>query len=120
MSVPDLDGMKQSLQDNITAAAGGTQAKAIANATLALGYGVHVVTTVASGNDSVAMERLATGTRYMTWVYNADASDSMQLFGQGTDTIDGVATGTGVAIAAGRGRLLYDYALGKWLSFYGA
>lgn len=116
-SIPSLDGMIQSLENSITAAPGGTQAKAIP---LGLGYGIHVVTTVASGNDSVAMERLATGSGYMTWIYNAAASNSMQLYGQGTDTIDAVATATGVAIAAGRGRLLFDYAAGKWLSFYGA
>lgn len=116
-SIPYLDGMIQSIETPIVATPSGTQASSVA---LSLGKGVHVVTTVASGNDGIKMERLATGSGYMTWVYNAAASNSMQLFGQGTDTIDAVATATGVAIAAARGRLMLDYAAGKWISFYGA
>ncbi len=116
-SIPNLDGMIQSVETPIVATPSGTQANA---KVLGLGFGVHVVSTVASGNDAIAMERLATGSGYMTWIYNNTASNSMQLFGQGTDTIDAVATATGVAIAAQRGRLLFDFAPGKWLSFYGA
>lgn len=116
-SVPALDGFKLSIETPIVAAPGGTQAKAIA---LKPGYGLHLVSTVGSGNDSIAMERLATGSQYVTFIYNGTGSNSMQLFGQGTDTIDAVATGTGVAIAAQRGRILIDIAAGQWISFYGA
>lgn len=116
-SVPALDGFKLSIDTPIVAAPGGTQAKAIA---ITPGFGLHIISTVASGNDSVKMERLATGSQYVTFVYNQAASNSAQLYGQGTDTIDGVATATGVAIAAGRGRILIDVAAGQWISFYGA
>ena|ERR1019366_4476286 len=116
-SRPLLDSPHYSLDDKIVATPSGTQANAAAtNSNL----GVHVVTTVGTGNDSVALPQLASGSGRTHWVYNNTASNSMQVFGLGTDTIDAVATGTGVAIAAQRGRMFYDYAVGKWLSFYGA
>jgi hypothetical protein len=103
-------------ETGLTAAAGGTQAGALA---LAASKTVHNITTVATAADSVKLP-LATGSGGMHWVKNSAAVNSLQLFGSGTDTIDGVATATGVAVAAGKSRILYDLAAGQWVSLLGA
>lgn len=104
------------LEPAITAHAGGTQAAALALSTTA---SFHDVTTVGTAADSVKLP-LATGSGNIHWVKNSAAANSLQLFGSGTDTIDGVATATGVAIAAGKGRLLIDDGAGTWESLLGA
>ncbi len=104
------------IETGITANAGGTQAAALA---LSATKSVHEVTTVGSAADSVALPA-ATGSGNVHWVKNSAATNSLQLFGAGTDTIDGVATATGVAVAAGKSRMLVDSAAGKWQSLLGA
>lgn len=104
------------IETPIVAAAGGTQAGALA---LSATKSFHEVTTVASANDSVKLP-LATGSGDIHYVKNSAAANSLQLFGAGTDTIDQVATATGVAIAAGKMRMLVDSASGKWQSLLGA
>lgn len=84
-----------SSETGITAAAGGTQAAA-----RALTSAVNEVSVVATAADSVKLPPAVVG-REIT-VVNSDAAESMQVFGSGTDTINGVATATGVAQAAGR------------------
>lgn len=100
----------------LTAAAGGTQAGALA---LSSTKSIHNVATVGTAADSVKLP-LATGSGAIHFVKNSAAANSMQIFGSGTDTIDGVATATGVAIAAGKARLLCDVASGEWVSLLGA
>jgi imidazole glycerol phosphate synthase subunit HisF len=104
-----------SIEDNITAHAGGTQAAALA---LDLTKTVHNVTTVATAADSVKLP-LAVGSGVQHLVHNS-SSTSMQVFGDGVDTINAVATATGVAIAAGKSRLFTDIAVGKWVSMLSA
>lgn len=104
------------IETGVTAAAGGTQAGAFALSTT---KSIHNVTTVGSANDSVKLP-LATGGGAIHWVKNSAAANSAQLFGSGTDTIDGVATATGVAVAAGKSRICLDFASGTWLSILGA
>ena len=82
-----------STEGSITAAAGGTQAAA-----RLLNNAVNVVTTVASAADSVKLPTAKKGRRI--YIDNSGAN-SMQVFGSGTDTINAVATATGVAQAAG-------------------
>lgn len=84
----------------LTAHSGGTQAAA-----LALTAGYNEITTVAAANDSVALPLATIGTTVM--VTNAAATNSMQVFGAGTDTINNVATATGVAQAAGKTAVYY-------------
>jgi hypothetical protein len=107
---------KGGLETGLTAHAGGGQGSALA---LSVTKSIHNVTVVATANDSVALP-LATGSGAVHWVKNSDSTDSLQLFGSGTDTIDGVATGTGVAIAAGKGRICIDIASGAWISMLSA
>jgi hypothetical protein len=104
------------IETGLTAHAGGTQAAALALSTT---KSIHNVTTVGTAADSVALP-LATGSGAVHWVKNSAAANSLQLFGSGTDTIDGVLTTTGVAIAAGKSRICLDFAAGTWLSILGA
>jgi len=106
---------KSSVENTITAHAGGTQAAALAlDATKTL----HNVTTVGTAADSVKLP-LAVGSGVQHLVHNSSAT-SMQVFGDGIDTINAVATATGVAIAAGKSRLFTDIAVGKWVSMLSA
>ena len=104
----------------ITAFAGGGQA----SATL-LTAQFNKVATVATIADSVklppitpvpfSLASIAPSTHVI--VRNAGAN-SVQVFGSGTDTINDVATATGVAVAAGKTAIFYPHSLisgvGNW------
>lgn len=106
-------------QLGLTAQADGTKANATA-----LGYGVNTVTTVAGAADSVLLPYAYPGA--VVFVANTVAT-AIQTFGKGTDTVDGVATGTGVAQGASK-RCWYigvsgsgdGSDAGSWLSLVGA
>lgn len=89
-------------QLGLTAQADGTKANATE-----LGYGINTVTTVAGAADSALLPYAFPGA--VAVVVNGTAT-AMQLFGKGTDTIDGVATATGVSIAANERATLYGVA----------
>lgn len=95
-------------QDSITAFAGGGQTGATQ-----LICQTNRITTVATAADSVRLPVSAKG-REVT-VINKGAN-SMQVFGAGTDTIDGVATATGVAQMQSSAVLYFCVALGVWES----
>ena len=80
----------------LTAHAGGGQASA-----LALTAQYNRVDTVATAADSVKLPAPSFIGQEVEVMNNA-AANSMQVFGSGTDTINGVATATGVAQAAGK------------------
>lgn len=94
-------------QPGIVAQADGTKA----NATV-LNYGLNQVDSVVGSNDSVLLPPAVP--RAMVILINNDASNAMQVFGQGTDTINGVATGTGVSQAAGEIAILSCVEEGAW------
>lgn len=107
-----LDGttavtVRQTAADGITAFAGGGQA----NATL-LTASINRVTVVATAADSVKLPPSYAGASITA--INGDAADSMQVFGSGTDTINDVATATGVAQAAGKAAIYVCPVAGKW------
>lgn len=104
------------IETGLTAHAGGGQASAQA---LSASASFHEVTTVGSGNDSVKLPA-ATGSGNIHIIKNSAAANSLQVFGQSTETIDGVTSATGVAIAAGKARWFIDSAAGKWQSLLGA
>ena len=106
---------KSSVENTITATAGGVQATALL---LDATKSVHNITTVATAADAVRLP-LAVGSGVQHLVNNSGAA-SMKVYGSGTDTIDAVATATGVSIGAGKARLLVDIAAGKWISLLGA
>jgi hypothetical protein len=78
----------------ITARAGGGKGSATALTAV-----VNRVTTVATAADSVLLPA-PTAVGQILIIDNRGAN-ACQVFGQGTDTIDGVATGTGISQAAG-------------------
>ena len=104
------------VETGITAYAGGGQANATA---LSATASIHNVTVVGTAADSVKLPA-ATGSGAIHLIKNSDAAESLQLFAAATETIDGVASATGVAIAAGKARLVCDIAAGAWVSLYGA
>lgn len=103
-----IGGFEQySAADGLTAYAGGGQANA-----LQLTKGVNRISTVATAADSVKLPASVPGR--IVWITNGAASNSMQVFGAGTDTINDVATATGVAQAAGKTAAYVCSVAGKW------
>lgn len=103
------------IQDSVTAFAGGGQASATA---LSATASVYRVTTVATGADSVKLPAAAAGD--VKFLMNSAATNSMQVFGTGTDTINDVAAATGVAHAAGKGSVYVCVSTGSWYRALGA
>lgn len=79
----------ESSKDNITAFAGGGQTSAVALTTQTVR-----VTVVASSGDSVKLPASAPGLELIIINHGAN---TLQVYGAGTDTIDDVATATGVS-----------------------
>jgi hypothetical protein len=106
---------QQSVTDGITAYAGGGQTNAVA-----LTATFNNVATVATASDSVKLPLAVAG----LWVAVRNGSaNSLQVFGAGTDTINGVATATGVALATVTSGLYFCTAsapAGKWFVVKGA
>lgn len=100
--------MVWSRTNSITAFAGGGQTNATA-----LTSRINRVTTVATAADSVKLPATTGGLGLWCIVINSGAN-SLQAFGAGTDTINGVATATGVAIAAGKVGVYFSPAAGVW------
>lgn len=100
------------IETGITAHAGGGQASAYQ-----LSKVVSLISTVATAANSVKLPAPTTVGQLQV-VINGAASNSMQVFGFGTDTINGVATGTGVAQAAGKTGLFVATSTGTAASWY--
>jgi len=93
--------------DALTATPSGTQ-----STSLLLTAGINRVATVASANDGVKLPPAIAGTTVV--VINGAAVNSMQVFGTSPDTINDVATATGVAQAAGKSGIFSCPVAGKW------
>lgn len=105
----------QKVTTGLTATASGTQTTA-----LALTAAANSVDTVATAADSVKLPLAVAG--LSVFVVNT-AANSMQVFGSGTDTINAVATATGVAQAGGKSALYVCTAsapAGKWFRLLSA
>ena len=116
-------------EDAITALAGGGQTGAYA-----LSAQLSRVATVASGNDSVALPKIINvgigdsrpGALGMIMIVRNDGANSMQVFGATPDTINSVATGTGVAVGAGKTAIFVAQAfnqttnVGNWVMILSA
>ena len=92
---------------NVTARAGGGQA----NATQLLYDGANV-STVATAADSVKLPTAKPGAEYN--LVNEHATNAIQVFGGGTDTINKVASATGVSQAAGVAAYYFCVYAGNW------
>lgn len=95
-----------SVATGITAFAGGGQT----NATQ-LSAGYNRVTTVATAADSVKLPASVAG---MMVVVTNSSANSTQVFGTTPDTINAVATATGVALAAGKTGIYVCPVAGAW------
>lgn len=102
----------------VTAHAGGGQ-----TAATLVGYGVTNVTVCATAANSIKLPPSVVG----AWCFlrNVTAT-SMTVYGSGTDTVDSVATATGVAQAGTKGKLYFavvgtgDGVAGNWVTLLGA
>lgn len=95
--------------DSITA--GSTQTQA--GATL-LTKKINRVTVVATAGDGVRLPASAAGA--LIAVLNADSADAMRVYGAGTDTINGVATATGVLQQANTLVIYACTTAGAWMA----
>lgn len=112
-----LSDMLGSSVNNITAFAGGGKA----SATPITGVNA-VISVCATGADSVLLPLGYVGLTVV--IQNAGAA-SAQVFGTNTDTIQGVATGTGVALANGATAMyrcvnVTAAGVGQWVRFVSA
>lgn len=96
------------VEDTLTAHAGGTQAAALA---LSATKNYHRISVCATAGDSVLLPPATVGQSH--FVRN-DGAASCQVYGTSPDTIDGVATATGVAVPAGVGRWFVCTTAAKW------
>lgn len=96
----------ESSTDNITARAGGGQALATALTTE-----MNRIATVATAGDSVKLPASAAG---LTIIIENAAANPVQVYGAGTDTINGVATATGVSQMASSVVIYTCYTAGAW------
>lgn len=95
-------------EDNLTAFAGGGQASATQmNGT----RNSHRFTTVVSPGDSGKLPASTSGALH--YVRN-DGTSPMQLFGNGVETINGIATGTGIPLGIGMGAFFVCTTVGNW------
>lgn len=105
-----LTGLLEELPaDGLTAGSGGGQGNA-----LALTAQINRITTVAAAGDSVELPPAAVGLAIV--VENAAAANNMNVLGNGTDTINGVAYATGVYLPAGKVGVYYCTTAGAWQS----
>jgi hypothetical protein len=97
-----------SYQGGITAHAGGGQASAVALTAM-----VNQVATVATAGDSVKLPASAPG---LAIVVVSSAAKAMQVFGSGTDTINGIAAATGISQIGGSVATYTCTAAGAWFT----
>jgi hypothetical protein len=100
----------QAGEDSITAFATGGQTSATA---LSATKNLHRVSVCATAGDSVKLPAALVGQAH--YVRN-DGATACQVFGQATETIDGVASATGVPLAIGQGRWYVCTTAGAWTS----
>lgn len=94
----------------ITALAGGARN----SSTPVLVLGANTVTTVATAADSVVLPVAVAGS--VVWLRNADAADAVQVFANGSDTINGTAGATGISVANGKTVLFVAATNNVWFS----
>lgn len=95
----------------LTATASGTKLTAIV-----LTKGISRLAVVATAADSVLLPPAKVGINVL--VIN-DGAAAAQVFGAGTDTIDGVATATGVVLTNAKRCIYSCYTDGAWVSLMG-
>ncbi|QAY96721.1 hypothetical protein CWB41_14075 [Methylovirgula ligni] len=102
-----IEVVLNSTATNITAHSGGGQASAVE-----LVATINRITTVAAANDSVKLA--PSGPTNVVQIVINDGTNSAQVYGTGSDTINGAAAATGVALAAGKIGIYFSPATGIW------
>jgi hypothetical protein len=107
------------VETGITALYGGGQAGATQ---LSAAVPISVVQTALLANDSVMLPTVGTNgvTKGHVKIISNQQTNSIQVYGAGTDVINGVATGTGVALAGRHTGVYICYSLATanlWLGF---
>lgn len=104
-----LNGLlDESSSDTITAHAGGGQTNALLFTTE-----LNKVTTVATAGDSVMLPPSVGG---LTIIVENAGANPMQVYGSGTDTVNNVATATGVSQMPGSVVIYTCYTAGAWFA----
>lgn len=103
-----LNNLLDSTQDAITANAGGGQTNAFL-----LNAGTNRVTVVVSAGDSVKLPPAIAG-NVTTIINDSTSGFPLQVFGSGTDTVNDVATATGISQPFGFAVDYYCTVAGKW------
>lgn len=98
---------QSSARGGLTARAGGGQASA-----LQLSGRFASVTVVGTAADSVKLPAATVGAEF--FLSNDAAANALQMFGLGTDTINNIATATGISLAAGLGAQCVCTKAGNW------
>lgn len=101
-------GLNNSFINGVVAHAGDTKAAAFQ---IPAACKIVWVETVTTTGDSVLLP--AAQTRNMLMVYNGGAQ-SLNLYGRGTDTINGVATATAYTLTAGQSAIFFCGKTGQW------
>lgn len=99
------------VENTITATAGGTKAAAYA-----LTKAINRISTCATAADSVLLPAAKAG---MSIYIANDGAAAAQVFGAGTDTIDAVATATGVVLTNAKRCIYVCHVDGAWTSCMG-
>lgn len=102
---------KVSVENGIVAKAGGGKATATQ-----LTAAMNRIATCATNADSVKLPPAVASMIGATIVVINDGAANAQVFGFGTDTIDAVATATGVVLSAAKRAVFYCPATGIWQS----
>lgn len=100
-------------ENNITAFAGGGQGSATA---LSASVMFHRIATVATALDSVKLPLATVG--QVHFIRN-DGANVAQIYGSSTDTINAVATATGVGLAPAIGAWFVCFVAGAWVTSLG-
>lgn len=95
-------------EDTITATAGGTKAAA-----RQLTRSLNHITVCATANDSVLLPKAIRGSRVTV---RNDGVANLAMYGQGSDTINGVATGTLTALVPAKCIELICFTAGAWFT----
>jgi hypothetical protein len=98
---------------SITAHAGGTQALATP-----IRAACTLIAVCATAADSVQLPPAMGG--QLLWITNAGAANAQVFASPGTDTINGVANGTGISLANGKSATLMCPLAGAWFSILSA
>lgn len=102
------NGQNRSYVNGITAHSGGTKAAAFQ---LPAAVSLIEVDTVAADNDSVLAPQAAKGATFL--IFNAGAH-TLNIYGRGTNTINGAATATAYSLTTGQTAIFFCAKDGSW------